>query len=579
MKIVKFIFLVLLGINFFFESFSFGAELKVDRRLSVPMLHDIQEEQAYDQNILNSEIIRVKKNVITVDVTGNIGAVNPKVFGNNLIGYDPMTYENWAKEYYGYSDFGAGVWDGKWGHPVKEVEQFLKDAGITVVRFPGGGGSKHYDWKKAIGKNRKIFLFGLDEFLKVASDVDAEPVYTVSYFTGTEQDAADLVEYLNAFDDGKHLWAAERAKNGHPDPYNVKYFEIGNEVFNGNLRDIKRVRPEEYAQSYLKYYKAMKVVDPTVQIGVVLDNESWNRVVLAMIGDKVDFGIIHVYPTPVWGKELETMPVRQIFDVALAQPETQYQVLFDQIKELFKRYSGREVPLAITEFNGGFSQDKPVPYRRTLGNALVNAELLKVFMKSKNNILMANHWNFVNEWWGMIANGFDGTYKTLYNPYYKRPNYYIFEMYAKHFGDILLDVDVQCDSYDISQYQSLKSRVKDLLRNDQSSVSIPYLSVNASKSEDGGKVNLIVVNKNLEESMAATIELRDFVSASKGDAWVLNGPTVDATNEKKHDNVKITYKEFEIWNEESGAKNTFEFTFEPHSLTVIEIGRYENITN
>ena len=94
---------------------------------------------------------------------------------------------------------------------------------------------------------------------------------------------------------------------------------------------------------------------------------------------------------------------------------------------------------------------------------------------------------------------------------------------------------------------------------------IPYLSVNASKSEDGSNVYLMVVNKNLDSAMTATIALKDFVSASAGDAWVLNGPGIDATNEKKHDNVKVTQREFAI------NSNPFEFTFEPHSLTAIEI--------
>lgn len=48
---------------------------------------------------------------------------------------------------------------------------------------------------------------------------------------------------------------------------------------------------------------------------------------------------------------------------------------------------------------------------------------------------------------------------------------------------------------------------------------------------------------------------------------------MDATNEKNHNNVKITRKEFRVWNDEDGPKNNFEFTFEPHSLTAIEIER------
>jgi alpha-L-arabinofuranosidase len=94
---------------------------------------------------------------------------------------------------------------------------------------------------------------------------------------------------------------------------------------------------------------------------------------------------------------------------------------------------------------------------------------------------------------------------------------------------------------------------------------IPYLSVNASKNADGSMVYLMVINKNMDSPMTSTIDLKDFAPAAKGNAWVLNGPSVDATNEKKHDNVKVTHKTFEI------TGSPFEFIFEPHSLTAIEI--------
>jgi alpha-L-arabinofuranosidase len=173
---------------------------------------------------------------INVYYNQELGQVNNKIFGNNFLGYDPMTYEDWSKEYYGYSDFGAGIWDPKQKHAVKETIDLAKGAGITIARFPGGCGTHHYNWKTSIGKERKHFLYGLDEFLKTCDEIKADPIITLSYFEGNENDAADLVEYLNISDDGKHKWAAERAKNGHSKSYNVKYFEIGNEDWHGDHR-------------------------------------------------------------------------------------------------------------------------------------------------------------------------------------------------------------------------------------------------------------------------------------------------------------------------------------------------------
>ena len=644
---------------------------------------------------------------ITVDLTKENGTVNPKVYGSNLLGHEG------AKA----ADYGYGLWDGKWGGIQEEPLRLAKEAGITMARFPGGCGSHDYDWKQAVGKNRTVFGFGIDEFLQVAEAMGAEPVFTLSYYTGDEKTDADLVEYLNSPNDGMNPnggtdWAAERTRNGQPQPYGVKYFEVGNEIEHGDHKGIKKVAPEDYARRYLKYYDALKAVDPAVKIGVVLSGQAWDERVMEIVGDKVDFAIIHTYPSPVWGDQLAKIPAREIYRVSFARAMMRDEPGYKKAGALLKEKAGRDVPLAITEYNGGFVQEKPVPYRHALGTALLNAELLRIFMKPENNILMANYWNFVNEYWGMAANGFDGNYQTLTNPYYKRPNYYVFKMYHEHFGDVLLDADARGGTYDAGQFGFVRDAARNLklgkvvaenllsgvwrtsrfdgaeareedgvltvdfqarkefnyyhatkgvsvepgtfyrlsgyIKTDaldadpgvcleaqdargwpatRSAAStekingtadwkyvetvyqtlpdaravtviarrigdkgplkgkaffkdvklekfipgidtkIPYLSVNASKSADGNKVYLMVINKNMDEAMTSTIDLKGFVPASKGNAWVLNGPGVDATNEKKHDNVKVTQHEFEI------KENPFEFTFEPHSLTAIEITR------
>jgi alpha-N-arabinofuranosidase len=484
---------------------------------------------------------------IMVDVTQANGTVNRKLLGQNLLGYasewEPFTQ---------YSDFGAGLWDGKRHKIVKEPINLAKDIRISTVRFPGGGGSYEYDWKKAIEKNRQAFLFGVDEFMQVAGELSAEPVFTLSYFTDGPKDAADLVEYLNSPADSRHPWALKRADKRLREPYGVKYFEVGNEIYDGNGKDVKSVSPKQYAYDVRQYYDAMKKVDPQMQVGVVLHTDDWNNAVSKIIQDKIDFGIVHIYPTPVWGERLEALPAYEIFASSLALPVIRYDAQLKALRTLLRKSAGKDVPILVTEFNGGFAQDKPVPYRHCLGNALVNAELIRVFMNPANNVLMAHHWNFINEYWGIIANGFNGKYEDLYKPYYKRPNYYVFELYHKHFGDILLGVDVKCDSYRIS--------IQD----------VPYLSVNASKSKNGKKIFLMVINKNMKKSVTSTIGLKGFTLSKDGRAWILNGPSIDATNEQNHDNVKVVYKTFEI------KHNPFEFIFEPHSLTAIEIERAKN---
>lgn len=563
--------------------------------------------------------------------------------------------------------------------------------------FQEGGATDTYDWKKTIGKGRTSFLFGMDEFLKICEIIGAEPVITISYFIGNENDAADLIEYLNAPDDGTHPWATRRAENGHPSPYGVKYFEISNEPWT-------KVSAETYAQRYLLYYDALKSADSTVQVGVVLYTLAWTEVVSGIVKGKADFGILHFYPTPVWGAALETIPADEIFRVSLEQPVNIDEYLISQAQKNFRENSGKLLPMAITEFNGGYVQDIPVPYRHTLGCALVNAELLHIFLKPENKIFLANYWQYLNTYTGMISNGFIGYSNKLYNPYYKRPNYYVFELYADHFGSTLIRTDVSgawfsvdgglvskigtiassnllssvwqvmpvtgvkatqasgvltldfhnpvsFDYYHSKQnanveggaYYRISGYIKaDKLLDDKgfgievfdsrgigitppvmtnkvygttdwifvqalylappdakgvrvrvrrigltgpldgrvsirdvklekfvpsyNTIKGTYLSVNASKSADGNKMYLMVLNKDLNYSQTATITVNGFTPGSIGRAYVLNGSSIVSTNEDNHYNVKITSETFDV-----PLSGTFDYTFEPHSVTAIEL--------
>lgn len=522
---------------------------------------------------------------INIYYTRETGTINKKVFGNNFIGYDPVALGDCAKEYYGYSDYGSGVWDPKWSEPVKEVVDLAKEAGIAIIRFPGGNGSHHYNWKKTIGKKRDHFRYGIDEFLKTCTKIGAEPVITISYFTGNENDQADLVEYLNCFDDGSNPssgieWAKERSKNGHQQPYHVKYFEIGNEVdFSEHIKNLKKVSPEEYAKKYLKYYDAMKSVDHSIKIGAVLSLQAWhwewNIKVLDIIKEKLDFGIVHTYPTPIWGKGIEQLNTDEIFKISLALPNVRDEFNLQETLKLLKQKAGKDVPLAITEYNGGFPKNEPIPYRHCLGTALLNAELLRIFMKSEHNILMANYWQFCNSSWGMIMSKDDFMKHDYRKPiiYFKKPSYFVYEFYHNHFGSILIASDINCGHYRIDDGFAKKYihdawnrllKKGDNKGNISQDFQISYLTINASKDLQNSKVYLMVINKNLDESVAATINLHDFIPIRKGDAWILNGPGVDATNEKNPNNVKVKHVEFEV------NDNKFIFTFEPHSLTAIE---------
>ncbi len=401
---------------------------------------------AQAETVPSQQELVIEEASIVIDAGRVLGPVNRQILGVNV----PGMRSSWEPEH-AYSDYAGGLWDAARSRFVEEPIDLGRQIKVGALRFPGGNGIQNYDWKATIEKNRSSYFFGVDEYMRLARELGAQPLWTLSYFTGGPDDAADLVQYLNASAIDGHPWAQKRADKGNVQPYDVRYFELGNEVDSGDRKDIKSVSPEQYGADYIRYSEAMKKVDPQVRLGAGMYYDSWNQKVMEVVREKIDFGVAHIYPTPVWGKNLENMPAEKIFAISLAIPVVQVDAELKALNALLKRYAGRDVPIFVTEFNGGFEQDKPVPYRYTLGNALVNAELIRVLMDPANNVWMAHHWNLINEYWGMIANGFTGHEDELQKSYYKRPVFFVFDLYARHFGDELVAADVVSPAYDVGQ--------------------------------------------------------------------------------------------------------------------------------
>jgi alpha-N-arabinofuranosidase len=385
-----------------------------------------------------------------------LGPVNHRVLGNNQVGYDPAALFGTASVDE-YSRYGAGMWDPVARRPVPEAVRLTKEMGMPVARFPGGCGVHSYDWKQTIGPpaQRPHWAFGLDEFLRVCAATDSEPLLTVSDYTGTPQDAADLVEYLNAPADAANPWAQRRAANGHPGPYHVRWFELGNETDHGNheMKPPRRMSPREYAAWVIDCSLKMKAIDPTIQIGALVattgkPDEPWNHTVLPLVKDAVDFIIVHTYAVGVWGEG--PLPASdRLMCAALAAPGQLAQTLAEY-RALIRRHCGRDLPLAITEYNASFVQEKPLPYRLTLGAALFCGDYLRVLLQPDTNVLMANYWQFINEYWGELK----GPVKGEDQPYVKRPAYYVHWLYGNHFGDTLVAAEAESPTFDCEGYGS-----------------------------------------------------------------------------------------------------------------------------
>lgn len=380
---------------------------------------------------------------ITVDAKMRLGKVPRYLFGQNVETGDP--YEIFSMEHsYFAPRTGGGIWDPVKKAPTALGQDAIDNIGPTMYRYPGGDGTHNYDWKKSIGPvaDRPDLTFGLDEFMEYCRLSKAEVMMTVSDYTGTAQDAADLVEYLNAPATPAHPWAQKRAQNGHPAPYGVKYFEMGNETDHGNhmMKPFRKFSAQDYTDYFNSYSQKMRAIDPTIKMGALMytagvPEDPWNDVVLTGTRGRADFIIIHKYGVGVNSQDQTLTAAPDLMMRACMANAEQFDAMFKGYNEKILRLTGKKLPLALTEYNALFIQkpdDKPLPYRFTLGAALFSSDFLRLLMEPKTNAFNADYWQLTRGYWGIMSAKRGGVGVD------KQAAYYLFQLWNKHFGTELV---------------------------------------------------------------------------------------------------------------------------------------------
>jgi hypothetical protein len=246
----------------------------------------------------------------------------------------------------------VAVWDSQMDDALTST--LLHGAGVQMVRYPGGSYADIYHWQTHTAENGGYIAANteFDPFVAMVHAAGAQPIITANYGTGTAQEAADWVRYANV-----------------TKGYGIKYWEIGNEVYGNGLYGAtweadnhSSKTATTYATNLVQYANAMKAVDPTIKIGAVLttpggwpdgivgpgDTMDWNHTVMSIAGSKIDFVIVHQYPSVTSEADL------------LSKPQTEPPAVMSTLHSLINQYAGSNaanVGVAVTEFSSQFAMD------------------------------------------------------------------------------------------------------------------------------------------------------------------------------------------------------------------------------
>ncbi|KAI0392537.1 glycoside hydrolase superfamily [Xylariaceae sp. FL0594] len=474
---------------------------------------------------------------------------------------DPMTYGGFT-EHMGRCIYG-GIYDP--GNPLSDSNGFrrdvidaLRELDVPVIRYPGGNFVATYHWQDGVGPREQrpsrpelawlgteTNQFGTDEFMAwldmlsegLPAGRRVEPYLCLNMGTGTLDEALAWVEYCNGTQDTHY--ANLRRRNGHPDPYRVRYWALGNEVY-GDWQ-VEQMAADDYAKKAAQWAKALRLLDPDIVL-VLCGRDgtsSWDHTVLQACVPVVDMHSIHLYTAA------GTSHMKNVTAPLAAERAIRVAASLIELARVERRVPVSRPPTKICfdEWNVWdpvrAPGDKGAEELYTLSDALAVAVWLNVFVRQSRYIGMANLAQSVN----VIS-----PLMTTATGVVKQSTWWPLLLFSKYMRGWTVAAHVRAGAYDGETRPAwLQGALED---------GAPWLDVSASV-DDNGYVTLAVVN--ISESEDLEVPVRG-VTGENVIVFTVTAPQVTAKNTESQEEVGIVES---IWNGEGP------YSFPKHSFTML----------
>lgn len=373
---------------------------------------------------------------------------------------------------------------------------------------------------------------------------------------------ADLVHYLN--DNPTTKLGKLRAQNGRTEPYNVEFFVLGNELWSNHDRG--NLSLKQIASQVIAFAVLMKQADPSIKIGISLVDDAYpheyfkhgitdrykkridyNKNLLSSVGKHIDFVTFHVYGG-LGGADLSAPLNKKQWRYIMAQNFLREKYHNTPKHKKIARLDNDKLEIAVDEFSGPLN---------SLGGALYNAEYIIYLLN--NDYIFATNWSL-----GLIEPNNDFSLIKVMSDkgktrYIRKPNYYVLKMFTNYFGDSIVETDVESSTFET---EAIKwKRFFDWPREKN----IPDIKTIASVK--GSKLYVMIINRRLDKNIKVSISLTGFRPSANAKVYLLTGPSIDATNEKKPANVRIKKSEINF------ASDSFDYEINKHSITIMEFAK------
>ena len=462
---------------------------------------------------------------IVVDRDFKIAEVDPRIYGSFV------------------EQLGRAVYDGLYqpGNPLSDEEGFRKDViemvrelNVPVIRYPGGNFVSGYRWEDGIGplddrpkrldlawKSIETNEVGIHEFASWTKKAGADLMMAVNLGTRGIEAACALLEYCNH--PGGTALSDLRSRHGRKEPFDIKMWCLGNEM-DGDWQ-IGHKTMEEYGRLAAETARAMKMIDPSIELvscgssyrGMPTFPE-WDAVTLEHTYDHADYISLHQYYDNEADDPADYLAKADDMDEYIRTVVA----VCDYVKA--KKRGRKTINLSFDEWNVWFhskEQDdklnKERPWQQappllediyTFEDAVLVGEMLITLLNHADRVKVACLAQLVNVIAPVMTekNGGKAWKQTIFYPFF----------HASAYGrGTALRAEVCCEKHDTSEHEDVTDIVSA-----------------AVYKEESKELTLFVVNRNIEEDMELTADLRgmgncrllEHIVLECGDRKCTNGP-------------------------------------------------------
>ena len=373
--------------------------------------------------------------------------------------------------------FYDGLWVGK-DSAVPNINGFRKDIidklkkiNPPVIRWPGGCFAETYDWRDGIGENRPTRInwwtkndgryepneVGTHEFMEFCELTGAKPYFAANLTSVPPLHVRNWMDYCLS-PRGTTSLAKEREKNGHPEPFDIPFWGVGNENWGGG----GEMRPEFYADECRRFARIMNNTAPAVELyacGSDATDYRWTHGVIPVLAQvqlsKVQGFAMHYYCRTASDPLTFT---NDEWTEQLAEAQKMEEIILRNWNIICAYNMQEKIKLIVDEW-GCWHKDGSGPSKgynlyeqqSTMRDAMVSAITLNIFNRHCDKVRMANVAQLVNNLHALFLASKDNCIVT--------PTYHVFDMFKEHQGAEAIKTFVS-DNDDFASSLSVSASVK-----------------------------------------------------------------------------------------------------------------------